>query len=102
MNLKKGERWVCKESYCGAEIEVLKGANTSCPGQFIFRCCCGKEMTLKKAAPQTGIREPPWRGRQGSGKSPPYSQPKGEDYRQEIRDRSPLYTVREGSGRYRP
>ena len=49
MNLKKGEVWKCNEPYCGAEIEVLRAANTTCHGEFTLRCCCGKDMELKKA-----------------------------------------------------
>jgi hypothetical protein len=58
MNLKKGEIWICKEPYCAAEIEVLRGANTTCHGNFTVRCCCGKEMTLKTAAAAKEAREP--------------------------------------------
>jgi hypothetical protein len=50
MNVKKGEVWVCKESYCAAEIEVLRGANTTCHGKFNLRCCCGKDMVLKQTS----------------------------------------------------
>lgn len=57
MNLKKGEIWICKEPYCAAEIEVLRGANTTCHGNFTVRCCCGKEMTLKTPAVAKETRE---------------------------------------------
>ena len=58
MNLKQGEIWICKEPYCAAEIEVLRGANTACHGNFTVRCCCGKEMTLKVPATKKETREP--------------------------------------------
>ena len=47
MNIKKGEVYVCREPYCGAEIEVIRGAHLICEGAFDLRCCCGKEMVLK-------------------------------------------------------
>jgi hypothetical protein len=47
MNIKKGEIYVCREPYCGAEIEVIRGANQTCHGKFNLSCCCGKEMFLK-------------------------------------------------------
>jgi hypothetical protein len=49
MNLKKGEVWVCKESYCEAEVEVLRAAKSSCHGKFTLRCCCGKDMAPKES-----------------------------------------------------
>ena len=57
MNLKKGEIWICKEPNCAAEIEVLRGANSACQGNFTVRCCCGKEMTLKTPAAKVETRE---------------------------------------------
>lgn len=48
MNLKKGEIYVCIEPYCGAEIEVIRGAHSICRGEFDLRCCCGKEMVRKE------------------------------------------------------
>ena len=50
MNLKKGDVWVCQEPYCGAEVEVLRTANSSCHGNFTLRCCCGKDMVPKESA----------------------------------------------------
>ena len=47
MNIKKGEVYICKEPYCGAEVEVVRGANPTCHGKFNLCCCCGKEMVLK-------------------------------------------------------
>ncbi len=44
MNLKQGEVYVCMESYCGAEIEVRRGAESTCHGKYTVRCCCGKDM----------------------------------------------------------
>ena len=59
MNLKKGDIWICKEPYCAAEIEILRGANSTCHGNFTVRCCCGKDMTLKEKAPAVAeTREP--------------------------------------------
>ena len=52
MNVKKGEVYVCKEPYCGAEVEVIRGANPTCHGKFNMLCCCGKEMVLKGAEKQ--------------------------------------------------
>ena len=49
MNLTRGEIWVCKEPYCKAEDEVKRSAESGCHGNFILRCCCGKEMALKAA-----------------------------------------------------
>jgi len=49
MNLKKGEIWVCKQPYCQVEIEVLRTAESTCHGKFALRCCCGKDMLLKKS-----------------------------------------------------
>ena len=48
MNLQKGEIYVCIEPYCGAEIEVIRGARSICRGEFDLRCCCGKEMVRKE------------------------------------------------------
>ena len=47
MNVKKGEVYICKEPYCAAEVEVIRGANSTCHGKFHLSCCCGKEMFLK-------------------------------------------------------
>lgn len=44
-NLKTGEVYVCLESCCKAEIVVRRGANAECKGEYVVRCCCGKEMT---------------------------------------------------------
>jgi hypothetical protein len=44
MNLKKGEVYICTEPYCKAEIEVRRGAEATCHGKYVVRCCCGKEM----------------------------------------------------------
>ena len=49
MNVKKGEVYICREPYCGAEIEVIRGANSTCHGKFNLCCCCGKEMVRKGA-----------------------------------------------------
>lgn len=49
MNVKKGEVYVCREPYCGVEIEVIRGANPTCHGRFNLCCCCGKEMVLQGA-----------------------------------------------------
>ena len=65
MNLKKGEIWICKEPYFAAEIEVLRGAESSCHGNFTVRCCCGKEMTRKERAAIAEKREPVAVGRAG-------------------------------------
>jgi len=63
MNLKKGEIWVCKEPYCDVEVEVLRGAKSTCHGKFTLRCCCGKDLVPKESVnlsegrpitPQTG------------------------------------------------
>jgi len=48
MNLKKDEVYVCKEPYCRAEIKVIRGADTTCHGNFTLRCCCGKDMVLQE------------------------------------------------------
>ena len=48
MNLKKGEIWTCIEPICKAEVEVIRGAQSTCHGKFTLRCCCGKEMVLKE------------------------------------------------------
>jgi len=48
MNLKKGQIWVCTESICQVEIEVLRSAKSTCHGKFALRCCCGKELVLKE------------------------------------------------------
>ena len=58
MNLKKGEIWICKEPSCAAEIEVLRGANSACQGNFTVRCCCGKDMRLQEKSGKAAIREP--------------------------------------------
>ena len=61
MNLKTNEVWVCLEPCCRAEIVVRKGANPECPGNFMLRCCCGKEMVreemLELATPRTAAKE---------------------------------------------
>ena len=44
MNLKTGEVYICTEPCCRAEIVVRRAADTSCPGKFKVRCCCGKDM----------------------------------------------------------
>jgi hypothetical protein len=44
MNVKKGEVYICKEPYCAAEVEVIRGANSTCHGKFNLSCCCGKEV----------------------------------------------------------
>jgi hypothetical protein len=44
MNIKQGEVYVCTEPKCKAEIVVRRGADSTCPGNFNVRCCCGKEM----------------------------------------------------------
>lgn len=49
MNLKKGEVYICTEPNCRAEITVRRGADSTCPGKFNIRCCCGKEMVLEKS-----------------------------------------------------
>ena len=56
MNIKRGEVYVCKEPYCGAEIEVIRGAKSTCQGRFNLCCCCGKEMVLKGTAKE--VRQP--------------------------------------------
>lgn len=48
MKLKKGDVYICTEPYCKAEIKVRRGAETTCPGKFNLRCCCGKDMVLKE------------------------------------------------------
>jgi hypothetical protein len=53
MNLKKDEIWVCREAYCGAEIKVIRAANSACHGKFTLRCCCGKEMVAKESVQLT-------------------------------------------------
>ena len=44
MNLKQDEVYICPEPNCRAEIVVRRGADSTCPGQYNIRCCCGKEM----------------------------------------------------------
>ncbi len=48
MALKQGEVYVCPDAGCGCEITVTKGAPASCGGKHSPRCCCGKEMQLRK------------------------------------------------------
>ena len=56
MNVKKGEVYICLEPYCGAEIEVIRGAHPICEGGFDLRCCCGREMVLKDT--EKGVDRP--------------------------------------------
>ncbi len=53
MNLKTGEVYICTEPNCRAEIVVRRGADSTCQGKYVIRCCCGQEMvreeSLKKA-----------------------------------------------------
>ena len=55
MNLKKGAVYICTEPYCKAEIEVRRGADSTCHGKYNIRCCCGKDMvheeSLQRAEP---------------------------------------------------
>ena len=44
MRLKKGEVYICTEPGCKAEVVVRRGADDACPGKYVVRCCCGKEM----------------------------------------------------------
>jgi hypothetical protein len=44
MKLKQGETYICTEPGCRAEITVRRGADSACPGKYVVRCCCGKEM----------------------------------------------------------
>jgi hypothetical protein len=48
MALKQGETYRCPEPKCGCEIQVTKGAPSTCTGNEKPRCCCGKEMELVK------------------------------------------------------
>ena len=44
MKLEQGEAYICTEPNCRAEIVVRRGADATCAGKYIVRCCCGKEM----------------------------------------------------------
>jgi hypothetical protein len=48
MSLKQGEIYICTDAKCGCELKVIKGAAPGCSGTAAPRCCCGKEMILKK------------------------------------------------------
>jgi len=48
MSLKQGEIYTCTDAKCGCEIKVIKSAAPGCTGTAAPRCCCGKEMTIKK------------------------------------------------------
>ena len=54
MNLQKGDIYICMEPSCGAEIEVRRGANDTCPGKFTLRCCCGNEMAREDMPEHAG------------------------------------------------
>ena len=47
MALKQGEVYTCTDPKCASEIKVTKGAEPSCNGNVVPRCCCGKDMVLK-------------------------------------------------------
>ena len=61
MNLNEGEVYICTEPDCGAEIVVRRSAKPSCRGEYVIRCCCGKEMVredkLKYAEPQRAAKQ---------------------------------------------
>jgi hypothetical protein len=61
MNIKQGEVYICTEPGCQAEIVVRRGANATCPGKFVLRCCCGKDMTredeLVLAKPRQAVKQ---------------------------------------------
>jgi len=48
MALKQGETYKCPDPKCGVEIKVTRGAEATCKEIRSPRCCCGKDMVLKK------------------------------------------------------
>jgi len=47
MPFKQGQIYRCSDASCGCEITVTQSAQRS-EGSHTHRCCCGREMTLKK------------------------------------------------------
>jgi hypothetical protein len=49
MAIREGQTYSCPDPNCAAEVVVTRGAKPGCPGTFIPRCCCGKDMLLQTA-----------------------------------------------------
>ncbi len=47
MPFMQGQVYACTDPTCGCEIAVTRSAQRS-EGTHTHRCCCGREMTLKR------------------------------------------------------